>query len=78
MDFGTRIAPLISSGNEKRAVLACIKEHLLYRRLHTALSLTFGQTDAEMAAFFRVVERAIANWKVAHPEFFQSITRRAG
>ena len=34
-----------------------------------------GATDAEMASFFDVSESTINNWKVAHPEFLESIRR---
>ena len=34
-----------------------------------------GATDKEIADFFEVDERTINNWKVAHPEFFQSIKK---
>lgn len=37
-----------------------------------------GMTDAEMASFFEVDERTVNNWKIEHPEFFQSITRGKG
>jgi hypothetical protein len=32
-----------------------------------------GATDADLAAFFKVDERSINNWKDAHPEFLQSL-----
>lgn len=32
-----------------------------------------GATDAEIATFFDVEETTINNWKIAHPEFFESI-----
>lgn len=32
-----------------------------------------GATDAEIATFFEVEETTINNWKIAHPEFFESI-----
>lgn len=32
-----------------------------------------GFTDKELAAFFDVDEKTINNWKIAHPQFFQSI-----
>lgn len=34
-----------------------------------------GATDKEIADFFGVDERTINRWKLAHPEFCQSITR---
>jgi hypothetical protein len=34
-----------------------------------------GATDAEMAEIFSVEEKTLNNWKDAHPEFLQSITR---
>jgi hypothetical protein len=34
-----------------------------------------GATDAEMADFFGVEERTINNWKIDHPNFFQSMQR---
>jgi hypothetical protein len=34
-----------------------------------------GATDAEMADFFGVEEKTLNNWKQAHPDFLQSITR---
>lgn len=34
-----------------------------------------GATDAEMADFFEVTETTINNWKIAHPEFFESIKK---
>lgn len=32
-----------------------------------------GHTDAELAQFFEVEETTINNWKIKHPEFFESI-----
>lgn len=32
-----------------------------------------GMTDAELAEFFEVSETTINNWKIAHPEFLESI-----
>jgi len=32
-----------------------------------------GATDKEMADFFDVTETTINNWKIAHPNFFESI-----
>lgn len=32
-----------------------------------------GATDEELADFFGVTEQTINNWKIAHPEFFESI-----
>lgn len=32
-----------------------------------------GFTDAELAAFFKVTEQTVNNWKTAHPEFFESL-----
>jgi len=32
-----------------------------------------GATDAQLADFFEVDVRTVGNWKVAHPEFFQSL-----
>ena len=32
-----------------------------------------GWTDAEMADFFDVTEQTFNNWKIAHPEFFESL-----
>jgi hypothetical protein len=34
-----------------------------------------GATDAELADFFEVDESTINNWKIAHPEFFESIKK---
>lgn len=34
-----------------------------------------GATDAELAEFFDVCEATINNWKVAHPEFLESIKK---
>lgn len=34
-----------------------------------------GATDKELADFFEVQEQTINNWKIAHPEFFESIKR---
>jgi hypothetical protein len=34
-----------------------------------------GQTDAEMAAFFGIGEATLNRWKLAHPEFRESISR---
>lgn len=32
-----------------------------------------GATDAEMAAFWGVTEQTVNNWKLKHPEFFESL-----
>lgn len=32
-----------------------------------------GWTDAEMAEFFEVTEQTVNNWKIAHPDFFESL-----
>ena len=32
-----------------------------------------GCTDAELAAFFKVTEQTVNNWKISHPEFFESL-----
>lgn len=32
-----------------------------------------GYTDADIADFFKVTETTINNWKIAHPEFFESL-----
>ena len=32
-----------------------------------------GATDKEIADFFEVTETTINNWKIDHPEFFESI-----
>lgn len=32
-----------------------------------------GATDAEMADFFGVTEQTLNNWKIDHPEFFESL-----
>lgn len=32
-----------------------------------------GATDREVADFFEVTEQTVNNWKVAHPEFFESL-----
>lgn len=34
-----------------------------------------GHTDAELAEFFEVEESTINNWKLAHPDFLESIKR---
>jgi hypothetical protein len=34
-----------------------------------------GHTDAELAAFFDVQESTINNWKLAYPEFLESIKK---
>jgi hypothetical protein len=34
-----------------------------------------GYTDLEMADFFSVCEATINNWKIAHPEFLESIKK---
>lgn len=34
-----------------------------------------GHTDAELGGFFEVDESTINNWKLAHPEFLESIKR---
>lgn len=34
-----------------------------------------GATDKEIADFFDVVESTINNWKIAHPEFLESIKK---
>jgi hypothetical protein len=34
-----------------------------------------GYTDLEMADFFSVCEATINNWKLAHPEFLESIKK---
>jgi hypothetical protein len=34
-----------------------------------------GATDKDLADFFEVTETTINNWKIAHPEFFESIKR---
>jgi hypothetical protein len=34
-----------------------------------------GATDKEIAEFFEVDESTINNWKIAHPEFFESIKK---
>lgn len=34
-----------------------------------------GHTDAELGTFFEVDESTINNWKIAHPEFLESIKR---
>lgn len=34
-----------------------------------------GATDKEIADFFEVVESTINNWKIAHPEFLESIKK---
>jgi len=34
-----------------------------------------GMTDAELASFFDVTETTINNWKLKHPEFFESIKK---
>lgn len=34
-----------------------------------------GATDSELADFFEVEESTINNWKIAHPEFLESIKR---
>jgi len=35
--------------------------------------IALGATDMELAAFFRVTPRTIENWKLRHPEFFQTL-----
>lgn len=32
-----------------------------------------GATDVEMAAFWGITEQTLNNWKIAHPEFFESL-----
>lgn len=32
-----------------------------------------GWTDAEIAKFFKVTEQTVNNWKLAHPQFFESL-----
>ncbi len=32
-----------------------------------------GFTDKKLAAFFKITEQTVNNWKRAHPEFFESI-----
>lgn len=32
-----------------------------------------GCTDAEIASFFKVTEQTVNNWKISHPEFFESL-----
>ena len=32
-----------------------------------------GATDREIASFFEVTEQTINNWKLSHPEFFESL-----
>lgn len=34
-----------------------------------------GYTDKEMGDFFTVTEQTINNWKIDHPEFFESIKK---
>lgn len=34
-----------------------------------------GHTDEELGVFFEVTEQTINNWKIQHPEFFESIKR---
>lgn len=34
-----------------------------------------GATDKELADFFCVTETTINNWKIAHPEFFESLKK---
>jgi len=34
-----------------------------------------GATDKEIGDFFKVTETTINNWKIVHPEFFESIKR---
>lgn len=34
-----------------------------------------GATDAELADFFEVTETTVNNWKITHPEFFESIKK---
>lgn len=34
-----------------------------------------GATDKEVADFFEVTEQTINNWKIEHPEFFESIKK---
>ncbi|QHJ82642.1 MAG: hypothetical protein [Caudoviricetes sp.] len=34
-----------------------------------------GHTDAELGSFFEVDERTINNWKIEHPNFFQSLKK---
>lgn len=34
-----------------------------------------GLKDAEMASFFSVKEQTLNNWKIAHPEFFESLKK---
>ena len=34
-----------------------------------------GATDARLGEFFDVTEQTINNWKIDHPEFFESIKR---
>ena len=34
-----------------------------------------GATDAEIGDFFEVTETTINNWKIEHPEFFESIKK---
>lgn len=34
-----------------------------------------GFTDAELGEFFEVTETTINNWKIKHPEFFESIRK---
>ena len=43
-----------------------------YNNLAFRLCL-LGVTDKELAAFFEVSEATINNWKIAHPEFLESI-----
>lgn len=32
-----------------------------------------GATDQELADFFEVTQQTLNNWKIAHPEFFESL-----
>lgn len=34
-----------------------------------------GATDKEIASFFEIVESTLNNWKIAHPEFMESIQK---
>ena len=35
--------------------------------------IALGATDMELANFFKVTSRTIENWKLRHPEFFQTL-----
>ena len=35
--------------------------------------IALGATDMELATFFKVTSRTIENWKLRHPEFFQTL-----